>query len=405
MPSLRILMYCNTSRGMGRTARTLGIAASLSQTLEYCSILVLTDLATIGRFKLAERVDYVHLPALAESSNGYAMKPGLKLDRKNTLRMRQKIATSALKTFRPDLVWLDDSLLNLPEELHKILACLQADLPEAKVVWAFSDTLGHPDFVLRQWVSLGAPEIFERCGDEFLVLGVRALFDAVKAYRLPESLSRKVIYTGYLSSREKAPKRMSEKLAKTESRLPTILLTTDGSAHDFAALEAYLDFLEKTHMEVQSIIIAGLGFTSAQKRAIKRRVQALPRVGFKRFSKHLAHYIRHADAVICTGEYSVMSEVLARRKAALLVPHAEAQPDNFHRAQRLEECGLVAVSAPEDFQADVIEAFLAKHLFGEPRLEALKNSQEISSDGFKQISESIQRLTGGSRQFEAVAAS
>ncbi|NUO82314.1 hypothetical protein HUU05_19750 [candidate division KSB1 bacterium] len=404
MPSLRILMYCNTTRGMGRTARIIDIAASLSQTLETCSILVLTDLATIGRFKLAERVDYVHLPSLTNSTVNSA-RQGLKLERSNTLRIRQKIATSTLKTFRPDLVWLDDTLLNIPEEMNKILACLQTELPQAKRAWAFSDTLGAPDFVQRQWERAGAVEVFTNFAESIFILGVRPFFDVAKAYRLPESLSRKLIYTGYLSGHEKVPKRMHEKLAQMGRRLPMVLFTTEGGTDDFAMLDTYLRFLESNHMEVRSVIIAGHSLTSAEKRNLARRAQALPHVSFKRFSKHLRHYVRHADAVICTGEYNVASEILAHRKAALFIPNAGEQPDNYHRAQRLHERGLVAMSAPENFQPDVVKKFLYEHLCNGPRFGSAKSYEGLSFDGFNQISESIQELIGWSQTFEAVTAS
>ncbi len=404
MPAPRIFMYCNSTRGMGRTARTLGIAASLSEALGQSSILVLTDLAMVGRFKLPERVDYVHLPALADSTTN-SPKYGLRLERSNILRIRYKIATSTLKAFRPNLVWLDDSLLNLPEEMHNILLALAEELPETKILWGFSDTLGHPDFVLRQWAGMNAGEVFNRFADVIFILGTQRCFDAAKAYRMPEALAHKLFYTGYLSTREQPPKRIGEKLVKAGRRLPLVLLTTEGGREDFAFVDAYLRFLESTRMEVYSLIVAGLGLSSAAKSNLVRRAQALPRVIFKRFSKHLLSYVKAADAVICTGEYNLTSEVLAHRKAALLVPHASEQPDNFHRAQWLQERGLVCVSARESLQPETLEEFLAKSLFGGPRLVPKKQYEEISFDGFTQITESIQELLGYSRQFEAIAAS
>ena len=93
MSSLRILMYCNDSRGLGQTARTLNIATSLSRALDNCSILVLTDLSTVGRFRLAERVDYVHLPVI---ENRPHQAGSLNIEHENKLRIRRKIAQSAI---------------------------------------------------------------------------------------------------------------------------------------------------------------------------------------------------------------------------------------------------------------------------------------------------------------------
>lgn len=402
MHAPRILMYCNATRGMGRTARTLGIAEALSRELTPNALLVVTDLPMVGRFKLPDRLDYVHLPALP---NAFTTSPnyGLRLERGHTLHLRERVATSTLRMFRPDLVWLDDSLLDLPEEMHRILRCLAHELPETKIIWGLSDTLGHPEFVLRQWASINATEIFQHSADMIFVLGAQRAFDFVKAYRLPETIGRKIFYTGYLSADEKPLKRMGEKLAAGKKRLPFVLLNTEGGANDFALIDVYLRFLENTHMEVYSLIVAGLGLSSSAKQSLLRRAQALPRVGFQRFSKHLLAHVHAADAVICTGEYNVTSAALAHRKAALLVPHANEQPDSFHRSQWLQERGLVTVSTREDFQPDVLEEFLTQSLFGEPRLVAKKWYEEISFDGFKQITESLQERFGYSPQFEAIA--
>ncbi len=400
----RIFMYCNASRGVGRTAQTLGIAASLSRAMAHSSILVLTDLAMIGRFKLPERVDYVHLPSLKNAITN-SSKYGLRPESSDIVRMRQNIITSTLKAFRPDLVWLDDSLLNLPAEMHKLLKCLAVDLPEAKMVWGFSDTLGHPDHVLREWARQNTGEIFERFGDTIFVFGAQRFFDLAKAYRLTEAVARKIEYTGYWTTPEKPPKHIGAKLNQAGRRLPLVLLTAEGGASDFDFVDTYLRFLESTRVEIYSLIIAGLGLSSAAKHRLIRRAQALPRVSCKRFSKHLLSYVQSADAVICTGEYNITSEALAHCKAALLVPLAGEQPDNFHRAQWLQERGLVSVSQREDFQPETIAAFLAKSLWRSPRLVSQKTYEEISCDGFQQITERIQELIGYSPQLEAIPAS
>ncbi len=404
MSASRILMYCTSQRGLGRTARTVGLATAFSQKLRHTSILLLTDFAMIGRFKLPERVDYVHLPAFKNSISN-APKYGLRSEHSDIPKLRQDILLGTLKTFRPELVWLDDSLLHLPGEMHTLLQCLAENLPSTKIAWGISDTLGHPEYVSREWANRKLSNVFGRSADALFVFGAQCVFDLAKAYRFDEAISNKMTYAGYLTSSEKPPRHISTKLAQAGKRIPFVFMTTEGGAEDWALVDAYLRFLENTRMEVYSLIVAGLGLSSADKRSLQLRAEALPRVTFKRFSKHLLAYVQCADAVICTGEYNIASEALAHRKPALFVPHANEQPDNLHRTQWLQERGLVAVSTREDFQPQTISAFLNKNLRPETRGAALKWYDEITFDGFNQIAESIQELIGSSPQLEAIVAS
>lgn len=176
MSSLRILMYSNDSLGWGHTLRTLSVASALSKAWQDCSILVLTDLSNIGRFKLPERTDYVHLPSLSIRDHESYLNGRLNLETENTLRIRRKIAQSALRTFRPGLVIFDDSLLDIPSEMRKILSCVTDELPDARVLWGLPDTLGEPQYVMRQWRANGVLEAFEHA-HEILIYGAESMCD------------------------------------------------------------------------------------------------------------------------------------------------------------------------------------------------------------------------------------
>ena len=65
MSSLRMLNHFNTCRGLGHTACTLRIGASLSPALKGYAILVLTYPPAAGRLQLAEREHHLHFPTLA----------------------------------------------------------------------------------------------------------------------------------------------------------------------------------------------------------------------------------------------------------------------------------------------------------------------------------------------------
>ncbi len=397
-------MCCNDSRGWWHTLRTLDIATSLCRALDDCSILLLTDLATIGRFKLANRVDYIHLPTLNGNDQHSSLSPGLNIEYSNTLKMRRKIAESAIKTFHPDLVMLDDSLLDVPYayDTQKIVSSLAEELPNAKVVWGLSDTLGEPSTVIRQWARNEVLTLFDRFADEIFVFGTRQIFDAAKAYRVPEHIAQKFVYTGYLARRVMPPRHVGGVVTQTNQALPMVILASEGSSHDFAMIDAYLRFLESGTggPQVRSFIVAGPAIGSQEKHHLASRAKKLPNVIFHRFDKHLLHYVRYADLVICNGGYNMMCEVVAHRKRAIVVPSLTEQPDNVCRARLFQERGLVTVMQSSEFHPQALREMISQLLGGGLRLVRKTQHDKIDLDGLKRIPERIRLLTEGAASEE-----
>ncbi|NUO82867.1 hypothetical protein HUU05_22575 [candidate division KSB1 bacterium] len=403
MSSLRILMYSNDSLGWGHTLRTLSVASALSKAWQDCSILVLTDLSNIGRFKLPERTDYVHLPSLSIRDHESYLNGRLNLETENTLRIRRKIAQSALRTFRPGLVIFDDSLLDIPSEMRKILSCVTDELPDARVLWGLPDTLGEPQYVMRQWRANGVLEAFEHA-HEILIYGAESMCDYASAYQMPDHLARKLRYTGYLTRQVVPPQRVRVEMGRLQRNKPVVVLTAGGESSDFPLIDAYLRFLEKAEdLAVQSFVFAGPAIGSREKRALLARTQRLPNVILHRVDKHMLHYLKFADLSISTGSYNVMCEVLAHRKQALVVPNHKEQPDNYYRAKLLRERGLVTVLSPADFHPEVLREQFAKLLFAGPHLVHKAQYEALPQDGFTGIVERT-RLLAGRQQHAPVAA-
>ncbi len=404
MSSLRILMYSNDSLGWGHTLRALSVASALSKALHDCSILALTDLSNIGRFKLPERTDYVHLPGLNLRDHQFYMSGRLNLETENTLRIRRKIAQSALKTFRPGVVIFDDSLLDIPSEMRKVLGCVADELPESKVLWGLPDTLGEPEYVKRQWAANGVFEAFGHA-NEILIYGAESMFDYASAYEMPEPLARKLRYTGYLTRQVNPPQRVRVEVGRLNRAKPIVVLTAGGESGDFAMVDAYLRFLEKAgDLTLQSFVFIGPAIGAREKRALLTRAQRLPGVILHRVDKHMLHYLKFADLSISTGSYNVMCEALAHRKPALVVSNHNEQPDNYFRAKLLQERGLVTTLTPAEFYPEVLREILSKLLFNGPRLTQKTQYETIPQDGFTAIVERVRLLAGRHYQAPALAA-
>lgn len=392
MSSLRILMYSNDKRGGGHTSRTITIATSLSQTMGECSVLVLTDLATIGRFKFSERTDYVHLPGLKPMNGRGHLLHGLHIDAGSILKIRRKIIQSTLRTYQPDLVILDDSLLDLPGEMQKVVSCLVEGPVKPRIIWSWSDTLGEPSYVIPYFRKNEVLPVLERCADRILVLGSQKVFDVARCYELPQAIARKIVYTGYLAL-PPWPQH-HERPSPAKSRLPLVMLVPGGGRNDHVLLDCYLQSLERhaAALQIQSYVVAGPAIRSHEKQAYARRAQKLPGVIFHRFGKHMLHDLRHADLVICSGGYEVMCEVLAHRKSALVIAGAAEPPDNFCRGRMLQMRGLITMMPQEECTPEALAQMIASLLASDSLVASKSQYEEISLAGLAKMTASVQGL-------------
>ncbi len=62
VPDFALLYTLRTVEG----STALKVASHINQSVENCSVLLLTDLPVMGRLRLPRGVDYVHLPTMAE---------------------------------------------------------------------------------------------------------------------------------------------------------------------------------------------------------------------------------------------------------------------------------------------------------------------------------------------------
>ena len=83
---------------------------------------------------------------------------------------------------------------------------------------------------------------------------------------------------------------------------------------------------------------------------------------FMTYLEDLAEYIPAADVVVSMGGYNTICEILSFEKHALIVPRVHPEPEQWIRARRLQEMGLVEVLRPEALSPDTLSAWLARDL-------------------------------------------
>ena len=394
MSSLRILIISQDSHGLSHTLRALSVAERIAGSFRNASIMLLTDLAIIGKFKLPGQVDYVHLPGIIYSGFDEVRSRNLNLKAKKIIQIRCKIAQSAAKTFKPQLVVVDRNPLNLPIEMKKILGYIRDILPQTRIVWTLPDVQGDPELITRAWHQKKIYKLLQQNTDEIWIYGAKELFHQGKVYQFPSSLKKRVVYTGYLNLCQGGSDKSIEDALFANRERPFVLLTAGSGNEAFALLDAYLSFLEE-HAEnppVRSVIITGPMMPSQDKRFFMQRAQQLPQVVFHRFNKHLQQYIKHADLVVCTGGYNTVCDILNLGKRAILAPGEMPPKEHYWRAKLFDKLKVAEMITP---------AMMSKGYLGEKILSAMQQNTN-SLDGRKQNGLNIP-LTGMDRIVERVA--
>ena len=70
--------------------------------------------------------------------------------------------------------------------------------------------------------------------------------------------------------------------------------------------------------------------------------------------------LRRAERVVAMGGYNTVTEVLSYRKHALIVPRVEPRLEQFVRAERLRDLGLLDVLHPDLLHPSTLSAWLRR---------------------------------------------
>lgn len=397
MSSLRILMYCHDRLGLSHAMRTMTVASHLAEHLADCSILVLTDLSIIGRFKFPQNVDYVHLPGIANKSKSSQYAGSLNIELEETLSIRRKIIKSAAKTFQPDFFIVERDPFGPHDEIQRILSSMREHLPKTKIIWGLSDVIGDPEMVRREWSRDDFYRMLEQYCDEIWVYGEQGIFDQISNYQIPAAVASKYYHIGYLKPPHAAVNAAHKDIIKLhQNKKPYLLVTAGSGAEGFKLIDSYLRTVERAGeaLPYQSLIVTGPMMRTRDKVVLKERAEKLPGVIFHRFSKHVLQYVKHAHLVVSTGGYNTLCEILSYRKKAIFAPALKPPQEHMLRSEIFQKLGLVKRLHPKELTADRLAEVIEAGLFGSHELTVHPADRKVPLEGLAKIVERIEFLGG-----------
>ena len=382
----RILFYSHDTFGLGHLRRSRALASAITQADPRASALILTGSPVAGRFTFPRRVDHVRLPGVTKRADGSYASQTIGMGIEEVTELRSGLIDTAVQQFDPDVLIVDKEPTGFRGELLPTLERLEHS-PKTRLVLGLRDVLDEPAVLAAEWERKEAIAATERFYDEIWVYGLRSVYDPTEGLPLSAATQARFHWNGYLR-RDLGP------IGEPPDQ-PYILITPGGGGDGKAMVNLVLSAYEKDpDLSPRAILVYGPFLSGELRDEFETRVAALNgRVTAVGFESEIETLFAGAAGVVCMGGYNTFCEVLSFDKRAVIVPRTTPRLEQWIRASRAEELGLVRML---DENRDGLTA--------DAMIEAIRNlphqpvpSQAIRAgllDGLKYVTHRIDALLG-----------
>jgi len=335
-------MYSHDTYGLGHIRRTMAIASHLRNT--DINILILTGSTIAGRFPLPDQIDFVRIPGMIKKTNEEYLPLSIKINPEHALDIRKNIIKATAKTFQPDFFIVDKEPLGLKKEVLPTLKWLRRCLPRACTVLGLRDIMDEASVVQKDWQDKDVYSAMEDLYDEIWVYGNREFYDPIREYSVPDSVSQKMFFTGYIPRKvpsKKAVRKTKKKhLGNGHDKL--VVVTAGGGGDGFFIMDKFLSMLESENIPVPftSVCITGPFMPQEERANIFKRARNLG-VKTRHFYGRMEEMLAAADVVITMGGYNTVCEILSQGTVALIVPREAPRKEQLIRAEVFHNQNMV----------------------------------------------------------------
>jgi predicted glycosyltransferase len=360
--TFNILMYSHDTYGLGHLRRTMAIAEHLRH--RGVNILILTGSPLAGRYETPEGVDFVRIPGMIKKTNEEYLPLSIKINARHALNIRRNIIVATAKAFQPHVFIVDKAPMGLRREVIPTLKWLKRRMPRTRTILGLRDIMDDAASTSREWREKGVYEVLDQYYSEIWVYGNQEFYDPIAEYAIPEHISRKMVFTGYIPRRVPLPNAMNpirreEKIAP-EDKL--VVVTTGGGGDGYPLMDAYLRMLEQGGGPRHRVIfVSGPFMPRPEREAVARRAAAV-KARFYHFYRRMETLMGLADAIVTMGGYNTTCEILSQGKPSLVVPREVPRLEQRIRAEVLSRQGLIEFLPWDELSPDTIRAKLNRLL-------------------------------------------
>ena len=353
--------------GLGHMRRNLLLAQSLRESCLNAAILLIAGAREAATFSMPPNVDCLTLPALSKDGEGHYTSRHMPISLNEIVTVRSGAIRAALEAFEPDVLIVDNVPRGAVRELDPTLRSISAR-GRTRVVLGLRDVLDDPGVVRAQWRASANEQAILDYYDAIWVYGDARVCDPVIEYGLRPEVATRVRFAGYLDQRERlAFATENDKTVLAELDLPPgrLVLGAVGGGQDGAKLaDAFTQ--AKLPPGTNALLLTGPFMPARIRERILRRARQNPHLRVLEFVREPAVLLSRADRVVAMGGYSTTCEILSFEKHALIVPRVRPRREQFIRAQRLADLGLIHTIHPDEVTPERIAAWLASDLGASP---------------------------------------
>ena len=340
MSPRRLLIYSHDSFGLGHLSRCRSIALSLVARNPKLSVMIISGLPLIARFGFHPQIHVTLVPGIIKTDAGEYRALSIEHDIHEAIEQRSRIILETAESFQPNLILVDKEPLGVRGEVQAALEwAKQHGVP---VVLGLRDVMDEPALLMREWARKNAVAAIEDYYDEIWVYGLPQIFDPLTGIELSSSARSRIVYTSYL--RRFDHDGGADTVLPHPIEPPFLLVTPGGGGDGERLVDWVLKAVEYDAEIPHRILIVNGPFMNAERRAgFETRAARLPNVSMTDFVPGMERLMATASGIVAMGGYNTFCEILSFDKPALIVPRTTPRLEQFIRASRAEELGLLSM--------------------------------------------------------------
>ncbi len=372
----RLAIYTHDTFGLGHVRRCLHIARALAKKEPDIAILMITGSPALHAFKnIPANMDVIKIPTVVKTGQKESHPSHLPLSVKEVTKFRSRLVRQALIAFKPDVFLVDNFPLGSRKELLPALETLK-DM-SCRTFLGLRDILDKPEIVQANWQEKNIYSILDQYYDHIFVYGHPEILNIKKAYALPEHISEKVQYCGYVTDPVPPPTIPEQTLTDMGLSRPFVLVTVGGGGDGLPIIKTFLEAMPEIPM-INALVVTGPLMGRSDRAEVERLAERTQRVILQDFLIDLPRYMAAADIIVTMGGYNTISEILLLRKKVIVIPrnwcygeHASKENsvmeyEQLIRAQALERMGLADLIQPEQLEPSLL-AGKVENLLAQPQ--------------------------------------
>ncbi|MGK0172993.1 MAG: putative glycosyltransferase [Gammaproteobacteria bacterium] len=340
----RILIYSHDSFGLGHLRRCRTLAEAIVNRYPNVSVLILTGSPIIGSFEFPTRVDFVRVPGVIKLRNGEYSSLSLHMDLGEVLELRASIIRHTALAFHPDVFIVDKEPLGLRGEIAETLQELRSR--GTRLILGLRDVMDDPKLLAKEWSRKNPVPALRDLYHQIWVYGLETICAPLAGLELPDVVLDKLAYTGYIGRRVPAN---SNAEVRPVFEAPFILVTAGGGGDGVELVDRVLRAYEFDAASLPpALVVFGPFMPSRWRDKFRARAEPFANLEVTTFDARLEALMARAVGVVAMGGYNTFCEILSFDKPALILPRRKPRMEQYIRAARAQELGLIKLVPERD---------------------------------------------------------